>query len=220
MLVDAARGGARAAVGAALVLIAPLVLGLLTPDVLASSGDAVPRWRLWVWLFETSVYLWALYAGLSHFGIGLAAMVGVRVPENFRRPWAATSVDDFWRRSLVTVTSRFRRLVGRPIRRRLGGPIAIFATLLAGALWTGCASFALYGAIGSRAGAWAGLVLWAATHTAGVLAGRRLQDGPTRMLGWTTTHLLVALAWVPLVAFPFGTLGTIVRIYARLFGFR
>jgi len=40
------------------------------------------------------------------------------------------------------------------------------------------------------------------------------------VLGWTTTHLLVALAWVPLVAFPFGTLGTIGRIYARLFGFR
>jgi hypothetical protein len=41
-----------------------------------------------------------------------------------------------------------------------------------------------------------------------------------RMLGIAATQLLVALAWVPFVAFPFGTLGTIPRIYARLLGFR
>jgi hypothetical protein len=40
------------------------------------------------------------------------------------------------------------------------------------------------------------------------------------VLGAIATQALTALAWVPFVAFPFGTLGTIVRIYARLAGLR
>jgi hypothetical protein len=100
----------------------------------------------------------------------------------------------------------------------------VAACFVAGALWQAPSVLALYGAFGSRPGAWAGLVAWALLHATAVIVGDRLRldaGGPVgRMLGWTTTHLLVALAWVPLVAFPFGTLGTIVRIYARLFGFR
>jgi alginate O-acetyltransferase complex protein AlgI len=201
-----------------------LLLNLLTPDVLASSGDAVGRGRLWLWLFETSVYLWAIYSGWSDVGTGLASMVGVRVPANFRRPWAAPTPTDFWRRTLVTVSVRFRRLVCRPVARRLGTGAGAVATFLAASLWYACTVFAVYGLFGSRPGAWVALGLWAMLHAAGVLAfDRRRLDAhgaAARVLGAIATQVLTALAWVPFVAFPFGTLGTIVRIYARLAGLR
>jgi hypothetical protein len=224
LLGGAGYGAARLAWGTAKVVVTPLLLGLLTPDVIGSSGDAVGRLRLWAWLVETSVYLWIVYGGWSDIGIGLAAMVGVRAPENFRAPWAAVRPADFWRRTLVTVTGRLRRLVGAPVARRLGAPAGAVACVVAGALWQAPSVLALYGAFGSRPGAWAGLVGWALLHAAGIVAGDRLRldaRGPLgRLLGWTTTHLLVALAWVPFAAFPFGTAGTIIRIYARLLGFR
>jgi len=223
-LVRAGGGALRLAWGTAKLLVAPLVLGLVTPDVIASSGDAVSRARLWAWLVEITVYLWAVYGGWSDVGIGLAAMVGVRAPENFRAPWAAVAPGDFWRRTLVTVTGRFRRLVGRPIAHRYGLPAGVLASFAAGALWYAWTVLALYGAFGSRPGAWAGLAAWALVHAAGVVAGDRMRRdarGPAaRMLGWMATHVLVALAWVPFAAFPFGTVGTSVRIYARLFGLR
>jgi D-alanyl-lipoteichoic acid acyltransferase DltB (MBOAT superfamily) len=228
---DLVRHLRRAGVGALVlawgvlkVIAAPLVLNLVTPDVLASSGDAVARARLWLWPFETSVYLWAIYSGWSDVGTGLAAMVGVRTPVNFRHPWAAPTPRDFWTRTLVTVSVRFRRIVCRPVARRLGTPAGVVATFLVASLWYAWTVLAVYGLFGSRPGAWAGLGVWAMVHTAGVLAiDRRWIDvrGPAaRVLGAIATQVLTALAWVPFVAFPFGTLGTILRIYARLAGLR
>lgn len=220
----AGRGVVLLVRGAAMVTIAPLVLNLVTPDVLASSGDAVSRARLWLWPFETSVYLWAIFAGWSDVGRGLAAMVGVRAPENFRRPWATPTPLDLWRRTLVTVSVRFRRLVCRPVARRLGTAAGALATFVAAALWYATTVLAVYGVFGSRPGAWGGLGLWAALQTAGVLAiDRRRIDAlgaRGRALGAIATQVLTALAWVPFVAFPFGTLGTILRIFARLAGVR
>ena len=220
----AAVGALRVVLGTAKLLVAPLVLMLVTPDVLVSSGDAVGRLRLWAWLFETSVYYWVVYGGCADIGIGLAAMAGVRVPENFRAPWAAASPRDLWRRSFATVTMRFRRLVAVPVARRAGTAAGVLAGFGAGALWYAITVLALYGLFGTRPGAWAGLLLWAAIHTAALLALDRLRfaarGAAGRVLGVCATHLLVAVAWVPFVAFPFGTLGTILRIYARLFGLR
>jgi hypothetical protein len=220
-------GGLRVAWGAAKLLVAPLVLNLVTPDVIASSGDAVSRLRLWAWLFETSIYFWAVYGGLSDVGIGLAAMVGVRIPENFVRPWAAITPRAFWWRTLVTVTGRIRGLVAVPIARRAGTPAGVLVSFLVGALWYSVSVLALYGVYAIlviRPGAWAGLALWATIHAAGVVGFDRMRTASrsvaARVLGCAATQLLVALAWVPLLAFPFATLGTILRIYARLVGFR
>jgi D-alanyl-lipoteichoic acid acyltransferase DltB (MBOAT superfamily) len=220
----AAAGAARVAWGAAKLVVAPLVLNLVTPDVLVSSGEAVGRLRLWAWLFETSLYYWIVYGGAADVGIGLAAMVGVRLPENFLAPWAATSPGAFWRRSMATVTTRFRRLVAVPVARRAGAAAGVSASFVAGALWYSITALALFGVFGTRPGAWAGLLLWAAIHTAGLLVVDRLRldarGAGGRMAGAGATQLLVALAWVPFVAFPFGTVGTILRIYARLVGLR
>jgi hypothetical protein len=134
-------------------------LNLVTPDVIASSGDGVSRLRLWAWLFEMSIYFWAVFGGLSDVGIGLAAMVGVRAPENFVRPWAATTPLAFWRRALATVTARIRRHVAVPIARRAGVPAGVLASFLVGALWYSMTVLALYGVYGIaaiRPGAWAG----------------------------------------------------------------
>jgi hypothetical protein len=122
------------------------------------------------------------------------------------------------------VTVRFRRVVGGPVARRFGTAAGVLATFAAGTLWYACSVLALFGAFGTRPGAWAGLAVWAGLHTIAVLAvdRRRLaaHGAAGRVLGSTATQVLVALAWVPFVAFPFGTLGTIVRIYARLAGLR
>jgi len=41
--------------------------------------------------------------------IGLARMFGFRCPENFNYPYAATSIQDFWRRWHMTLSSWFGR---------------------------------------------------------------------------------------------------------------
>jgi D-alanyl-lipoteichoic acid acyltransferase DltB (MBOAT superfamily) len=220
----AARGFARLVWGMAKLIIVPVCLNLVTPDVLASGGAAVGRGRLWIWTFEMTLYFWALYGGWSDVGIGAAAMAGVRVPENFRAPWKATSPGALWRRSYTTVTRRVLRLAGSPVVARFGAGTAVTAACIAGALWYAWTTLALYGVFGSKPGAWAALVAWGVVQSAAVLffARRRAGDGGAlvRIGGWMATQLVLALGWTLLLAFPRVPALTTLGIYARLVGLR
>ena len=87
------------------------------------------------------------FAGYSDIAIGLAGMMNLRVPENFYRPYWATSLQDFWRRWHISLSSWIRDYVYIP----LGGNRAhrvlnlVVAMALCG-LWHGAAwHFAAWG---------------------------------------------------------------------------
>jgi alginate O-acetyltransferase complex protein AlgI len=48
------------------------------------------------------------FSGYSDMAIGLALLLGIPLPVNFRSPYKALSVADFWRRWHITL-SRFLR---------------------------------------------------------------------------------------------------------------
>lgn len=87
------------------------------------------------------------FAGYSDIAIGLARMLGLRVPENFDRPYFSTSLRDFWRRWHMSLSSWIRDYVYIPLggnraRRALN---LLLAMGLCG-LWHGAAwNFALWG---------------------------------------------------------------------------
>jgi len=72
------------------------------------------------------------FSGYSDIAIGLARMLGVKLPENFNWPYAATSIQEFWRRWHMSLTSWIRDYVYIPLggnrhgiaRRMLNGLIA------------------------------------------------------------------------------------------------
>jgi alginate O-acetyltransferase complex protein AlgI len=68
-------------------------------------------------------------------------MIGIRLPENFNRPYAARSISDFWRRWHMTLTTWFREYVFYPLERRrlrwAGQQINIIIVFLLTGLWHG-----------------------------------------------------------------------------------
>ena len=58
--------------------------------------------------------LYMQFSGYSDIAIGLSAMAGFRVPENFRYPFLATNIQEFWRRWHMTVTNFFRHTIFLP----------------------------------------------------------------------------------------------------------
>jgi len=58
------------------------------------------------------------FSGYCDIAIGFAALLGVRVPENFHFPFAARSLPDFWRRWHISVSEWCRDFVFRPILSR------------------------------------------------------------------------------------------------------
>ncbi|MGN0243585.1 MAG: MBOAT family O-acyltransferase [Lachnospiraceae bacterium] len=55
------------------------------------------------------------FSGYSDMAIGLAAMFGFSLPENFRYPYMANSITDFWRRWHISLGTWFREYVYIPL---------------------------------------------------------------------------------------------------------
>src|SRR5471032_1557741 len=58
------------------------------------------------------------FSGYCDIAIGFAALLGIRIPENFHFPYAARSLPDFWRRWHITVSEWCRDFVFRPLLSR------------------------------------------------------------------------------------------------------
>jgi len=68
------------------------------------------------------------FAGYSDIAIGFGLLLGIRVPENFKRPFLATSISEFWRNWHITLVDWFRVHVFIPFGG-MRGPLIRSASL-------------------------------------------------------------------------------------------
>lgn len=88
-----------------------------------------------------SLQIYCDFAGYSFMAIGIARTLGFNLPDNFRRPYFAVSVTDFWRRWHITLTRWLTQHVYIP----MGGNRCskaknywnIFVTFLVSGIWHG-----------------------------------------------------------------------------------
>jgi len=96
---------------------------VLIANVVAQTADAIfgmPIDRLtaahaWLGLACYTLQIYFDFSGYSDMAIGLGAMFGFRFPENFRWPYVAVSVQDFWRRWHISLSSWFRDYLYVPL---------------------------------------------------------------------------------------------------------
>ncbi|MCR5417556.1 MAG: hypothetical protein K6E84_01410 [Lachnospiraceae bacterium] len=88
-----------------------------------------------------TVYLYCDFAGYSHIAIGSAKVLGYEIPDNFRQPLLAASVQDFWRRWHIGLSTWLRDYVYIPLggnrKGRARQYLNLFLTFLASGLWHG-----------------------------------------------------------------------------------
>jgi alginate O-acetyltransferase complex protein AlgI len=104
----------------------------------------------WVGALAYTGQIYFDFSGYSDMAIGLGIMFGLRLPENFRRPYSATSITDFWRRWHMSLSRWFRDYLYIPLGGNRGGGVATYRNLvivfLATGLWHGAAwTFVLWG---------------------------------------------------------------------------
>src|SRR6478609_994207 len=155
---------------------------------LDAGGGVTTSWA-WLATLAYSLQIYFDFSGYSDMAVGLALLFGIRLPVNFRSPYQASSIIEFWRRWHITL-SRFLRdylyipLGGNrcsPARRRLN----VFLTMLVGGIWHGAGwTFVLWGALH-------GVMIVVAQAWAG--RSRPL----SRPVAQALTLTLVIIAWVP-----------------------
>ncbi|MGL4422436.1 MAG: MBOAT family O-acyltransferase, partial [Gemmataceae bacterium] len=126
--------------------LAPLVDSLfaLPPEHLSTSAA-------WLAAFAYSLQIYFDFSGYSDMAIGLGRMFGFTFSENFRQPYAARSLTDFWRRWHISLSSWFRDYVYIPLGGNRGSTPRTLANLLTVfllcGLWHGASwNFLLWGA--------------------------------------------------------------------------
>ena len=183
---DFAEGARRFMIGFSMKV---LIADPLAPVVALVFGQAAPSAAdAWIGCAAYAVQLFFDFAGYSAMAIGLGRMLGFRFEENFNHPYLAVSIQDFWRRWHMTLSSWLRDYLYIPLGGNRRGEWRTYANLVAtmaiGGMWHGGDSWNFL--------AW-GLIHGVALAVARAYAGAGLTLAPvaSRLL----TLLVVLLAW-------------------------
>ena len=178
------------------ILIADTVVRWSDPVFAAAQAGGAPSLtEAWTGAIAFSFQIYFDFSGYTDMALGLALMIGIRLPLNFNSPYKATNIIDFWRRWHMTLSRFLRDYVYFPLGgNRRGKPrryLNLMATMLLGGLWHGAA--------------WT-FVAWGGLHGLYLIvnhAWRALRRGGPEDAGvveaWASqivTFLAVVVAWV------------------------
>ncbi|WP_441241039.1 MBOAT family O-acyltransferase [Tardiphaga sp. 768_D3_N2_1] len=159
-----------------------------------AGGSVTTAWA-WLATLSYTLQIYFDFSGYSDMALGLGLLFGIRLPVNFRSPYRATSIIEFWRRWHITLSRFLRDYLYIPLGgNRLGEIrryINLLLTMLLGGLWHGAGwNFVVWGGLH-------GLYLCINHLWRG---GRDVkQDGAlslARIAGWAVTFVAVVIAWV------------------------
>jgi alginate O-acetyltransferase complex protein AlgI len=92
-------------------------------------------------IYGFAVQIYCDFSGYTDMAIGLALVLGLRLPNNFLRPYCATSITEFWRRWHITLSHWLRDYLYIPLGGNRSGKLAqtrnILITMILGGLWHG-----------------------------------------------------------------------------------
>ena len=131
------------------VVIADLLAHLLVDKVFASPDQFGAVDNLLA-LYGYAFQIYNDFSGYTDIAIGSAILLGFKLPENFRQPYLASDVREFWSRWHISLSTWLRDYLYIPLGgSRLGErrtTINLMLTMLLGGLWHGAEmKFVLWG---------------------------------------------------------------------------
>ena len=181
-----------------------IMLGLLKKALIA---DYIAEYNNWIFddptaysgfenvmaLFGYSLQIYCDFSGYSDVSIGIAALMGFRLKENFRFPYQSLNLQEFWRRWHIALSTWFRDYLYIPLGGNRKGTWRTyfnnFFTMLVAGLWHGAS--------------WM-FVIWGALHGLGLVVHkfckRWLDDIPDTIVvkcaSWLVTFLFIQVTWI------------------------
>ncbi|MFZ6678331.1 MBOAT family O-acyltransferase [Undibacterium sp. Tian12W] len=186
-----------------------LIADTLSPIVTLGFGLHNPSLiDAWTACAAYTLQLYFDFAGYSAMAIGLGLMLGFDFQENFNNPYLAVSIQDFWRRWHMTLSSWLRDYLYISLGGNRGGPtrtyINLLLTMAIGGLWHGGENW--------------NYLIWGIIQGTALCCDRAFTQRGLSMpnyLSRTLTLLVVMLAWT---IFRSESFATATDIWAGQFG--
>ena len=148
----------------------------------------------WVAVLFYAIQIYCDFSGYTDMAIATAGLLGYQLPVNFRFPYFAANISDFWHRWHISLSSWLRDYLYIPLGGNRGPEWFvcrnIMITMLLGGLWHG--------------GAWT-FVIWGGLHGVALIIHREWQRRTEatpfarsimRWLAWPLTVYWVCVAWI------------------------
>lgn len=123
-----------------------------TADAVFGSDKLLHGVDAWIGTLAFSGQIFFDFAGYSTCAIGIALMLGIILPDNFRYPYASLGFSDLWKRWHITLSAWLKDYLYIPIGGNRHGVVRMYAalmiTMLLGGLWHGAAwTFIVWGGL-------------------------------------------------------------------------
>lgn len=149
-------------------------------DIVYAGPDLYSGATIGVAIIAYTIQIYYDFSGYTDMAIGAAKMLGYRFPANFRHPYLATSVANFWHRWHMTLSRWLRDYLYISIGGSRGGAVMTYRNLMItmtlGGLWHGAA--------------WT-FVSWGAWHGLCLCIARAWPYRMPRWMGWVLTMVVV-----------------------------
>ncbi len=203
-----ARGMIRFSMGLAKKVIVSNTVAAICDGIFGST-NTVPAFTAWVGVICYALQIYFDFSGYSDMAIGMGHMLGFDFLENFNYPYVSCSVQEFWRRWHISLSSWFRDYLYIPLGGNRRGKVRTYINLIivfaCTGLWHGASfSFIVWGL-------WHGLFIVIER-----LGFKKALDKLPKFIGWIYTMLVVLVGWV---FFRADTLSAAMKYLGEMFSF-
>lgn len=188
---DIAAGFPRFALGLTKKVVVADSIAPVVDACFATPADQMTTTIAWLGAIAYTLQLYFDFSGYTDMAIGLARMLGFRLPENFARPYSAATMTDFWRRWHMSLSRWFRDYLYIPLGGNRHGTATTYRNL-----WI------VFALIGLWHGASWTFLVWGLYHGTALVIERRFgwRTAATEPGRWVArrvlTLLIVIFGWV------------------------
>lgn len=183
-----AEGIRRFAYGLGKKVLIANVLGSCVDKIYSQDINNVTGAMVWTAAFLYTLQIYYDFSGFSDMAVGLGRMFGFEICENFNYPYLSGSIQEFWRRWHISLSSWFRDYLYIPLGGNRRGKLRTYVNLgivfLATGLWHGATT---------------AFILWGVLHGFFIIIERmgfkKILE-KTKVFKYIYTELIVIIGWV------------------------
>lgn len=184
------QGFIRFCIGLSKKVLIANVVGEQADVIFSMEPEHLSTTLSWIGALAYTIQIYFDFSGYSDMAIGIARMIGFKLPENFDNPYTSKSVTEFWKRWHITLGNWMKHYLYIPLggNRVSKGRILLnlFIVFLLSGLWHGAG--------------W-NFILWGVYYGVFLVIERLLIRNKkpniiVSYLGWIYTFLVVVVGWV------------------------
>lgn len=184
-----AEGLKRFIIGLGKKIIIANSFAVVADNIFAMQPSEMSIMLAWGGAIAYTLQIYFDFSGYSDMAIGLGYMLGFKFLENFNYPYIAKSIQDFWRRWHISLSSWFRDYVYIPLGGNRKGNVYVnlFIVFFVTGLWHGAS--------------W-NFVLWGLWHGIFLVIERIIKNSKLNtiklpyIITWAYTMVVVIIGWV------------------------